>query len=133
MNSSDWVGTSVEIVSMCTYSNYSAGNITPCATCSPYNPFDARLACLSKSYGQSTARIGLGQGIPTLNPDVGELERQLRLIERANLTKLAVFIAPSLYTSVEWLDVLYDWIAARKLKENSQRQVSKSDDPAVGQ
>ena len=31
------------------------------------------------------------------------------------MSKVAVFIAPSLYTSVEWMDVLYDWVAARKL------------------
>jgi hypothetical protein len=115
MNSSDWVGIDVEIASMCTYSNDSAANHTPCATCTPYNPFTSRLSCLSENYGNEVARVGLGQGIPTWNADVGELKRQLRLIEQANLTKLAVFIAPSLYTSVEWLDVLYDWVAARKL------------------
>jgi hypothetical protein len=115
MFAGNWTGIGVEIVSMCTYSNFSAANYTPCATCGTYNPFDARLSCLSQSYGKETARVGLGQGIPTWNPDVGELRRQLRLVEGANLSKVAVFVAPSLYTSVEWLDVLYDWVAARKL------------------
>ena len=30
------------------------------------------------------------------------------------MTKLAVFIAPSGYSSVEWLNVIYDWVAQRK-------------------
>lgn len=114
MHTQNWTGIGVEIVSMCTYSNASAHNITPCATCGSYNPFDSRLSCLSEDYGKEVARVGLGQLSPLWNPDIGELKRQLRLIERANLTKLAMFIAPSLYSSVEWLNVMYDWVAARK-------------------
>ena len=38
-------------------------------------------------------------------------------VESAGLTKVAIFEAPSPYTSVEWLNVLYDWVAARKQME----------------
>ena len=113
MVAADWAGTGVEIASMCTYSNDSAANYTPPGG-SSYNPFDGYLACLADSYGEKTARVGLGQGIPTWNTDVGELKRQLRKVEGAGLTKVAIFEAPSPYTSVEWLNVLYDWVAARK-------------------
>jgi hypothetical protein len=85
--------------------------------------------CISTSYGSTMARVRLGQGIPSMgdrpvlkqqampvpavNPSIGELKRQLRHVAAANLTKLAVFAVPSPYSSVEWLDVIYDWIAAR--------------------
>jgi hypothetical protein len=110
----DWKDIGVEAVSMCTYSNDSGKPYLQNGT--RYDVFDERLACMSGSYGQSVARIGLGQGIPSWNSEIGELKRQLRHIEAANLTKLAVFIAPSLYSSVEWLDAIYDWVAARRAK-----------------
>lgn len=62
---------------------------------------DSRLSCLSQSYGKETSRAGLGQGIPFPMWNAGELRRQLRMVEGANLTEVVVFIAPSLYTSVE--------------------------------
>jgi hypothetical protein len=118
----DWQNAGVEAVAMCTYSNDSGKPYIQKGQ--SYNVFDERLRCLQGSYGRNVARVGLGQGIPTWNPDVSELKRQLARISAANLTKLAVFNVPSLYSSVEWLDVIYDWIAARK-----KTAQLKTDDP----
>ena len=109
----DFAAAGVEAVSMCTYSNDSAHPYTA-AGGETYNVFAERLACMSGSYGNRIGRIGLGQGIPTWNPRLSELRRQLSHLSAANLTKVAVFNVPSLYTSVEWLDVLFDWAAANK-------------------
>ena len=107
----DWGGIGVEAVSMCTYTNDSAKPYIQKGQ--GYDVFDERLACIHNSYGPTVARVGLGQEVPSMNPSVEELKRQLRHVEAMNLTKLAVFQVPSLYSSVEWLDVIYDWIAAR--------------------
>lgn len=114
MRPSDWRDIGVEAVSMCTYSNDSGRPYLQRGKV--YDVFDERLACMANSYGQTIARIGLGQGIPSWNADIGELKRQLRHIEAANLSKLAIFDVPSLYSSVEWLDVIYDWVVAQKVK-----------------
>eukprot|EP01052_Picozoa_sp_SAG31_P004299 SAG31_NODE_177_length_21310_cov_8.894064_3_plen_1058_part_00 len=109
MVAADWKGLGVETVSMCTYSNDSGKEYLQ-----RYDVFEERLTCLHDSYGKDMARVGLFQGMGTWNPDVNELKRQLTRIAAANLTKLAIFNVPSLYSSVEWLDTIYDWVALRK-------------------
>ena len=106
----DFATAGVEAVSMCTYTNDSANPYTA-PDGKKYDVFDERLQCLIGSYGNQISRIGLGQGIPTWNPSIAELKRQLAHLTAVNVTKVAVFNVPSLYTSIEWLDALYNWAA----------------------
>lgn len=72
---------------MCTYTNASGKPYRQKGKA--YDVFDERLACIHNSYGPTIVRVGLGQGIPSFNPSVDELKRQLRHVTAANLSKLA--------------------------------------------
>ena len=118
MTPDKWRATGCEAVSMGTYGNnysvmdsYKNGSI--------FNKKQQRLLDLATGIGAGGARVGLGQGVPEWLPrssqrDLDELQAQLAAVRRAKLQKLAVFIAPSIYTSVEWLNTIYDWVAEQK-------------------
>jgi hypothetical protein len=105
----DFKAANVEAVSMCTYSNDSAKPFIQHGKA--YDVFSERLVCLAASFGSEAVRVGLGQGIPSTsypagpgpswNPRLSELKRQLSRIEAANLSRLAVFVAPTLGGDLE--------------------------------
>lgn len=111
----DWKGLGVEAVSMCTYTNDSSRPYIQKGH--QYDVLDERLTCLAHSYKNNAVavRVGLFQGMGGVwNPSLGELRRQLSRVHAANLSKVALFNVPSLYSNVEWLDEIYSWAAQRK-------------------
>jgi hypothetical protein len=141
MTPDKWRGTGAEVVSMGTYgNNYSVMDWTRFknGTVTVFNIKQQRLLALAAEIGNG-ARVGLGQGVPEWLPrspqhDLEELRAQLAAVRRAKLQKLAVFIAPSIYTSVEWLDTIYDWVVEQKqdlVKTDEAPRLLTDDEHAV--